>query len=292
MILTSGEKSYLSNISVKIKRLSNLLNSYDLDSRSIKPEHWYQYAKKIKCTLGNFDNDMSFIGCLMAKEFLLIQHDLPELDISSKPQSAPGLDIDMVTIDRERVVAEIKTTIPYGLKDLGAQQKKMFFKDFEKLSNVKAEFKYFFMTEKEAFKIVETRYLNYLKGVNIALLPEAFDNKDYIVIIPSSLTSTNEKIDFQSKNRSTSELIEPKELTLSDSIRVFIRDNFIIPARNAGKVKLKLKSGNIHGFMKLKNRYPAVCSAMKGKKIEYLCHIKIINKEGNDGTNFYVSYEI
>ncbi|WP_407311744.1 hypothetical protein [Desulfosporosinus sp. SB140] len=106
----------------------------------------------------------------MAKDFLCKKHSFKRFDVAKKPQSAPGLDIDELTLEGERVIAEIKTTIPYGKTDLGSQQKEMFKKDFEKLHKNEANYKYFFVTEPRTYEIVNERYLPKLKGVNVVLL--------------------------------------------------------------------------------------------------------------------------
>jgi hypothetical protein len=184
MTLTPGEKNNLLNISKKILELRQFLYSDELDDNSTDLDNWYRYLTKIKCTLGNLNNDVSLIACLMVEEFLMTRHsfNLDLLDVCKKPQSAPGLDIDEVTKDGERVIAEIKTTIPCGKADLGAQQREMFLKDFKKLVTNDAEYKYFFLTEIETFQIIKERYLDNIKGVTLVLLPQGFSDKDYILM--------------------------------------------------------------------------------------------------------------
>lgn len=269
--MTNGEKDHLLNIYRKIKRLRNFLISNELDSKSTNPDYWYQYLTGIKQILGNFDNDISFVACLMAKEFLMKMHCLDVLDVSLKPQSAPGFDIDVTTIKGERIIAEIKTIIPYGKTDLGAQQKKMFLKDIEKLVKEDSKYKYLFVTEKETFEIVKKRYIKYMGCITLVLLPQGLHDSTYIV---------------------TSSLYVTSQQRLSDRIRSFICKEFITPAKTSGRKYIRIRSGDVHSKMELKNRYPAVCSVMRGKKLEQLCHVKIIRTEGSDGANFYVTYEL
>lgn len=295
MELTSRERDYLSNICQKLKDIQEFMSSNTLYEGSQDSKFWYQYLTRIKRVMGNLNNDVSFIACLMAKEFLMSRHQLPPFDIASKPQSAIGLDIDEKTIGGDRVIGEIKTTIPYGQTDLGAQQKNMFFKDFEKLATNEAKHKYFFVTEREAFEIVKKRYLNILKGVTLVLLPRALEdsgNKDYITTVPLTGLLPDEQPSTQFIKYQVIKPSESKEDSLSDTIRIFIRDNFIIPARTANETQIRLRSGDVHSRMKLRNRYPAVCSAMRGYKIEQLCGVKIMELEGSDGANFYVTYAI
>jgi len=115
---------------------------------------------------------MSFIAALMAKEYLGTVMSLRPFDIGDKPQGAPGLDLDELTIDGRRVVAEIKTTTPYQGNDLGAAQKAAFEKDFVKLNAASADLKYFFVTDRKTFEIVSRKYSKRLPGVNVVLLPQ------------------------------------------------------------------------------------------------------------------------
>lgn len=295
MDLTSSERAPLSSLSEKLTKVQSFINSNPLDEKALDSKYWYEYVATIKRVMGNFNNDVSFIACLMVKEFLTSRHKLSVFDATWKPQSAPGLDIDVVSSDGKRIIAEIKTTIPYGETDLGAQQKSSFLKDFNKLGTIEADYKYFFVTEKNTFEIVKKSYSHHLKGVTLVLLPQSIQDKgygDYIVTLRANETPSSEQAYIRSKTFLGSTLSESKGHALSDSIRVFMRDNFIIPARKAGKTRLRIKSGDVHNEMNLRNRYPAVCSAMKGSKIEQLCNVRIIEQEGTDGANFYVDYAL
>src|SRR5271166_4986649 len=93
-------------------------------------------------------------------------------DVGLKPQGAPGLDIDEQTIDGRRVVAEIKTTTPYSLTDLGSQQRASFVGDFKKLNAAAADLKFFFVTDRSSFELMRMKYARQIPGVRIVLLPE------------------------------------------------------------------------------------------------------------------------
>lgn len=142
MDASTRETDMLMKIGVKVNELREYLSSDELDRKSQDLSYWYSYITQIKKILGNLDNDVSFIACLMAKDFLCKMHSFKWFDVARKPQSAPGLDIDELTLEGERVIAEIKTTIPYGKTDFGSQQKEMFKKDFEKLQKNEANYKY------------------------------------------------------------------------------------------------------------------------------------------------------
>ncbi len=121
--------------------------------------------------VGNASNDLSFVATLMAKEHLCSVLDMVPFDAAVKPQGAPGLDIDERTRTGERVVAEIKTTVPYLPTDLGAQQKTTFRKDFVKLQLAEASHKFFFLTNRRAYDLVIRKYTTDLAGVSVVLLP-------------------------------------------------------------------------------------------------------------------------
>ena len=188
MALTDGEMIALSRISENLKALRSFMSSRPLDEKSLNSEYWYQYVTGIKRILGNFNEDVSFIASLMAKEFLIVRHQLSNFDIALKSQSAKGLDIDEVTTDGARIIAELKATIPYYETNLGGKQKEEFFKDFKRLQTTEAKFKYFFVTELKTFEIVKRRYLGHLEGVTLVLLPQGIGKGDidYVIQVSSS----------------------------------------------------------------------------------------------------------
>jgi len=78
----------------------------------------------------------------------------------------------------------------------------------------------------------------------------------------------------------------------ADLVRQFIQENYFQPAKRRGEKQLTLRSGDIHSKMNLHNRYPLVCSVMRGHKIERMCNVRIVKTEGSDGANFYVTYSL
>jgi hypothetical protein len=169
MFLTRNEKRQLDDVLQIISNLKNYLNENKPDQTN-KIEDIYKYIVGIKNIQGNFSNSISFISCLLAKKYLLNHHKIKNMDVALKPQSANGLDIDEITDDSKKVVAEIKTIYPYGDNDFGAAQKASFRKDFDKLNNAKADYKYLFVTEEKTYEILNRKYTNELKNVKIVLL--------------------------------------------------------------------------------------------------------------------------
>jgi len=168
---TGYEVSSIAKIKEKIFRLRSYLMTLDFDS-DVSEIHLSKYLNQIKTIQGNINNDISLLATLLAKDYLLTRFDLPSLDFAEKPQGAPGLDIDLMTKNGKRVIAEIKSTVPYsGAKnDLGAQQKSSFLKDFEKLNVETADNKFFFVTDKKTYSIVMRKYKNQIPDVEVILL--------------------------------------------------------------------------------------------------------------------------
>lgn len=108
----------------------------------------------------------------MAKEYLTKRFGLTDFDAAEKPQSAPGIDIDVHLPDGRRLIAELKTTNPYLENDFGAMQRKTIKKDFAKLSKTEAEIKLFLVTDPDTFKFMQkSKYHTTVKGITIVLLP-------------------------------------------------------------------------------------------------------------------------
>jgi hypothetical protein len=172
MECTKAEAAYLNRIRTRLEELRTYLNALTLDEDSAEVHEWYAALAKVKAIQGNMNNDLSFVACLMAKQYLRKHFGVTSFDAAAKPQGASGLDIDVVTPSGERVVGEIKTTVPYSgaVNDLGAKQKEMFRKDFKKLNAADAAHKFFFVTDRATLAVVERRYLNEIPGVKVVFL--------------------------------------------------------------------------------------------------------------------------
>lgn len=135
-------------------------------------ERHLSYILGLQRVQGNIYLRTSFLGCLLAKQYLVSRFTMIPFDISMKPQGSPGLDIDEQTTTGERVIGEIKTTEPYGATDLGAQQKASFKKDFDKLNREKAQHKFFFLTSKKSYEITMSKMREKIPEVEVVLLGE------------------------------------------------------------------------------------------------------------------------
>ena len=160
----------MKEIQSKLSQVRDHLSEHEFPSLD-KTSFWYSYLATIKSIQGNFNNDISFLATLMAKQYLGRRYGLQNFDAAEKHQGAPGLDIDVQLPDGQRLIAEIKTTSPYKSNDLGAQQKATFKKDFVKLANAEADVKLFFLTELKTFELMKKpKHRSQLSGVTVILL--------------------------------------------------------------------------------------------------------------------------
>ena len=133
---------------------------------------WLDYLARFKDGLGNLNNNIGFFATLLAKEYLVKTLGIPPFDATDKAQGAPGLDIDVRTTIGGRVIAEIKTTHPYKLDDLGSKQLEEFKKNAERLRRESADHKFFFLTDRKTFDVMKKRrYRELFSGTRVILLP-------------------------------------------------------------------------------------------------------------------------
>jgi len=168
-MLTENEKRYCSEIADRVSRMRGFLNENAL-TESPEPVQWHSFLSTLRKIQGNLSNDGSFIATLLAKQYLNAKFGV-EFDAAEKPQGAPGIDIDVESSDGQRIVAEIKTTVPYQVSDFGAQQAASFKKDFAKLAASAAKHKFLFVTDSGAFLVLQKdKYTKLMPGVRIVHL--------------------------------------------------------------------------------------------------------------------------
>ncbi len=177
MILDT-ERNQIRNSFNKLQQLADALRTCYFDLEDLDVYEIYKTFNQIKEIMGNFNNDLSFISCLMAKEFLESQFRLKEFDVSEKSQSTSGLDIVVYTEDSKKIVGEIKTTSPYKNNDFGANQIESLRNDFRKLKAAQAEYKFLFVTEKTAYEVLERKYSQELEGFILILLERRTFNNE------------------------------------------------------------------------------------------------------------------
>lgn len=170
MELTQSEKNSLNSILIKINNLKMYLDNNIFHCSSDNLKNWYNYLNEIKNIIGNFNDTLSFISCLMTKEYLLKEHSIRDFDVALKSQSAPRLDIDIYTINGKRIIAEIKTIKSISDTDLGSQQKTSIFNDIKKLKNTDSDYKYLFLTEINTYNIIRNKYKSEIIDIELVLL--------------------------------------------------------------------------------------------------------------------------
>jgi hypothetical protein len=168
---TVKERAYFERICQHITALSEFLATTPQPEAGATLE-WFEFIAKVRAIQGNISNDQSFLGTMLAKLYLMQHFDLGDYDAAGKEQGAPGLDIDIRLDTGERIIGEIKTTVPYGEKDLGAQQKDSFRKDFKKLNEAQADYKFFFITNPRTLEIMQRRYFQEIPDVKIVFLAQ------------------------------------------------------------------------------------------------------------------------
>jgi hypothetical protein len=123
--------------------------------KTCPPKTLFTHLGRISGISGNLSNGKSFGACLLAKRYLMSKFRIEELDVAEKAQGAKGPDIDAKTKDAIRILAEIKTTAPYELKrrDFGSNQKTELRKDWKKLRAGRADHKFFFLVDRDAYAL-------------------------------------------------------------------------------------------------------------------------------------------
>lgn len=175
------EKAELHKAINKLEKVNHYLNSIYFDDEDLDLFELFKYFNTVKEFLGNFNTDVSYLSCLLAKSYLCSQFDDLDFDASRKSQSAPGLDIDVTAKDSKRIIAEIKTTIPYKQNDFGSQQTDCLRKGFSKLHNHTADYKFLFVTDKNAYSILNTKYLDELNDIRLILLEKTEYNNEILL---------------------------------------------------------------------------------------------------------------
>jgi hypothetical protein len=161
--LTPAEERYLSTIHAKVTALRSFLGD---GGPSGKAAELFDYLTALKNTLGNLNNDVSFVATLLVKAFLRERFGI-EFDAALKPQGAAGADIECTVDDGTRVLAEIKTTKPYQA-GFGANQKKEILKDLVRLATSNAEHRFMFVTDVDSYRTLCSKaFASYAPGVEI-----------------------------------------------------------------------------------------------------------------------------
>ncbi len=173
MALKPNEQAGLDQLVQKLKDLQSVVNRQLPINTPVDWSAWSAFLADIKQATGNLSNEASFVAVMLAKQYLKAKHsDLNDYNAAAKPQNAPGLDIDELTLNGRHIIAEVKTMEPNGQSDFGANQSVQVIKDLVKLESTPADFKYFFVTNRRAEQVVRTKekYTQHLKSIEVVLL--------------------------------------------------------------------------------------------------------------------------
>jgi hypothetical protein len=170
MELSEKAEGSLQAVSRKMGRLGEFTSQQRVPTADTPLEEGFNYLATMRTILGNFSSDLRLVACLMAQDYLMRVLPMRPFDITEKSQNAAGLDIDELTLDGERVIEEIKTTVPnYGVR-LGAEQLRNFKKDFAKLAEMQTTHKFLFVTDAATSALMTQAYASQLvevRGVNL-----------------------------------------------------------------------------------------------------------------------------
>ena len=81
----------------------------------------------------------------------------------------------------------------------------------------------------------------------------------------------------------------------SDSIREYVRDRYIEPARAHGKRQVRVVAGDVHTGLGLRNRIPLVCNALRSRDLLRAARVRIVADEGppsGQSTRVAITYEV
>jgi hypothetical protein len=170
--MSAHERQVLAGIEDRLNTLQRFMRDSAIPAADASAETWFGYLDTLKGTVGNFHQWLSFVSCLLAKRYLLEHHEMWPFDVGIKPQGASGLDIDAETAAGARVIAEIKTTVPYLVTKLGSAQRTSVLRDIDKLQRTPAEHKYLFVTNDAAAQAIETGFPGQLGGIELVCLIE------------------------------------------------------------------------------------------------------------------------
>ena len=167
--MTPNEERHVRAVGEKLESIKALLNEATLSATAPMGE-WLICLRAMKEIAGNSHNDMNTIACLMTKDYLRHKLSMRDYDAMAKAHGAGGFDIDEQTADGQRVIAEIKTTGAFGLKDIRQPQRKAILDDLDGLCAAEARHKFFFVVDPEIFAIIKRKHFSHLPGMTLVLV--------------------------------------------------------------------------------------------------------------------------
>lgn len=82
-------------------------------------------------------------------------------------------------------------------------------------------------------------------------------------------------------------------MTVADRIREYVNDQYVEAARRQGHKQFTVRAGDVHAAMSLKNKLPAVSSALGSNRFLQECRLRRISVEGPlNGSNCELTFEV
>lgn len=144
-------------------RYENIFSTQKLVIKEDNIQNMLRKFLELKAIMKNIDNNVHFLVSIAANSYLKEKHGI-EIDLEKAPGEG-GLDIEV-----RDIVGEIKTTVPCGNGDFGAAQKDHIKSDLERLELSFAKYKYFFVIDREAERILRRKYGSKYPSVTIVNL--------------------------------------------------------------------------------------------------------------------------
>jgi hypothetical protein len=163
---TPAEERSYESIRKKDHSLRAFLKENTL-SAPIVATQWLSYLIGIKDSLGNINNEVSFVATVLIKHYLEQRFAVTDFDPGSKAQGAPGIDIEARTADGKVIIGELKTTKPYQ-PGFGAAQRTSILKDLKRLAKSKADYRFMFVVDSDAYKALShSSFASQAPGVEV-----------------------------------------------------------------------------------------------------------------------------
>lgn len=87
---------------------------------------------------------------------------------------------------------------------------------------------------------------------------------------------------------------DESDAPLAERVRRFVCEQYAAPARREERAEFQLTSGQVHREMELRDRMPAVCGVLRGRRLEEACGIELVEEvrsvrvRENSSTNRFV----
>lgn len=168
MLMTSSEEVRLQQIADRLAAMRDHLVESIPQERADAVD-WLECLVGLRELQGNHGNDASFVAKLLAKQYFAERFPLARFGATDCKEGGRGHDIDFVLPSGERVIGEVKTTIPCDGNRLGGNQSTELRKDFRKLRDTDAQYKFLFLTCRRTHEIALT-HQDELPGVEVIML--------------------------------------------------------------------------------------------------------------------------